>query len=104
MFPDAIAKSLDLYAPLAILNSNSEYKSKFNNNWSIRYETIKYSIQDCIALHNVLINYNNLIYKLFNVNIINYPTLSSLALGIYRSKYLKDYKIFKGVLLLLKTS
>jgi hypothetical protein len=31
-----------------------------------------------------------LIFDKFNLNIVNYPTLSSLAFGIYRSNFLKE--------------
>jgi hypothetical protein len=39
------------------------------------------------------VKFNSLIFELFSLNINNYPTLPSLAFGIFRSKYLKDFKI-----------
>jgi len=63
------------------------------NNWSLKDETIKYCIQDCVSLHQVLTKFNELIFNKYNWNINNYPTLSSLSFGIYRAHYLKDYKI-----------
>lgn len=35
----------------------------------------------------------NLFFEKWQLNIHNYPTLSSLSFGIYRAHYLKDYKI-----------
>ena len=64
-----------------------------DNKWSLKDETIKYCIQDCISLHQVLSRFNELIFDKYNLNINNYPTLSSLSFGIYRAHYLKDYKI-----------
>lgn len=59
----------------------------------IKNESIKYCIQDCTNLYQIIDNFNYYIFDLFNLNIHNYPTLPSLAFGIYRSKYLKNYKI-----------
>jgi hypothetical protein len=56
----------------------------------LKDETIKYCIQDCISLHQVLSRFNELIFDKYNLNINNYPTLSSLSFGIYRAHYLKD--------------
>jgi thiol-disulfide isomerase/thioredoxin len=75
-----------------------DYALKFslNNNslWSLKDEAIKYCIKDCTSLFNVIVNFNKLIFNKFSVNIHKYPTLSSLALGIYRSSFLsKDFNI-----------
>jgi hypothetical protein len=59
----------------------------------LKDETIKYCIQDCVSLYQVLSTFNQLIFEKYNLNINNYPTLSSLSFGIYRAHYLKDYKI-----------
>lgn len=68
-----------------------EYLGNYPNNiWSLKDETIKYCEMDCIALYNVLVNFNQLIFDEFNLNIVNYPTLSSLAFGIFRSNFLKE--------------
>ena len=74
------------------------YSKNFKNNWSLRDETIKYCLQDCITLYQILVKFNSLIYKKFKVNINRYPTLPSLAFGIFRSNFLgynlnKDKKI-----------
>lgn len=68
-----------------------EYLGNYPNNiWSLKDETIKYCEMDCISLYNVLCNFNLLIFDHFQLNIVNYPTLSSLAFGIFRSKFLKE--------------
>lgn len=56
-------------------------------------ESIKYCIQDCISLYQVLDKFNELIFDKYNLNIHNSPTLSSLAFNIFRAHYLKDSKI-----------
>jgi hypothetical protein len=61
--------------------------------WSLKDETLKYCMQDCKSLYQVLYTFNELIFDKFGLNITNYPTLPSLAFGIFRAHYLKDYKI-----------
>jgi hypothetical protein len=48
---------------------------------------------DVIALYQVIEKFSLFIFNNFRLNIIKYPTLPSLALAIYRSKFLNDYKI-----------
>jgi len=55
----------------------------------------KYCIQDCINLWYILDKFNNLIYNKYQLNIHNYPTLSSLAFAIFRTHYLINIKIPK---------
>jgi len=52
-------------------------------------ETIKYCEKDCISLYQILIKFNELIFKFFNLNIHKYPSLSSLAFAIFRSNFLE---------------
>lgn len=39
--------------------------------WSLRDETIKYCELDCKILYDILIKYNEFIFKYFNLNIGN---------------------------------
>lgn len=48
----------------------------------------KYCEVDCIALHQVLIKFNKLIHNKWGLNINKYPTIPSLAFGIYRTHYM----------------
>lgn len=61
--------------------------------WSFKDESIKYCINDCIALHQILVKFNELIHNTFQVDINAYPTASSLSLGIYRTNYIPKNKI-----------
>jgi hypothetical protein len=75
------------------LDQYIEYNKNYNNIWSLKDETIKYCIQDCISLYQVIEKFNTLIFTKYSLNIHNFPTLPSLAFGIYRLHYLNDYKI-----------
>jgi hypothetical protein len=75
------------------LDQYNEYKQNFLNNWSLKDETINYCSQDCISLYQVIYKFNNLIFNEYSLNIHKYPTLPSLAFGIYRAQYLNEYPI-----------
>jgi hypothetical protein len=65
------------------------YKSQFGYKlWSFRDESIKYCSLDCISLYKVLVKFNELIFNKFSLNITKYPTLPSLAFGIFRTHFL----------------
>jgi hypothetical protein len=64
---------------------------KSKTNWNLREESIKYCENDVIVLYNIIKKFSMKIFELFRVDIIKYPTLASLAFGIYRSNfYRKD--------------
>lgn len=70
--------------------TSEEYKTQYADNWNLREEAIKYCMNDCIALHQILSEFNNKIYDLYGLCINKYPTIPSLALGIFRSNFLSD--------------
>ena len=62
--------------------------------WNLRNESIKYCMEDCISLHQVIFKFGVEILDMFQYDISRSPTLPSLALGIYRSNFLqKEFKI-----------
>jgi len=71
----------------------NKYYNTYENNWSLRKETIKYCEQDCKTLYQIINKFQIKIFQLFRLDILKYPTLSSLAFAIFRSKFLKDAKI-----------
>jgi len=78
--------------------SREEYE-KYQKNyiskiWSFKEEAIAYCNIDCIALYQILVKFNSLIFDHFKINITKYPTLSSLAFALFRIHYLvKDEDI-----------
>ena len=70
------------------LKSYKNYISNYNGLWNLKYETIKYCNLDCISLYQILYKFNNMIFELFGKNIHHYPTLPSLAMGIFRSNFM----------------
>jgi len=59
------------------------------NNWNLKQELIKYCEQDVVSLRMVILTFTHEIYSKFKVNILDYPTLSSIAFAIYRLKFIK---------------
>ena len=74
-----------------------DYKNYCNtfksNKWNLKKELIKYCEIDTIALHQVITKFRMKIYNLFEVDITKYPTISSLTFGIYRTVFMKEYRI-----------
>lgn len=69
--------------------SRFEFDNLNQENWSLREQTIKYCIQDCITLHQILMEFNALVFKNWKLNISKFPTIASLALAIFKSNFLK---------------
>jgi hypothetical protein len=71
-----------------------EYQNFYKDKcWDLRQESIKYCELDCFVLYQIINKFSLNIFKLFRMNILEYPTLSSLAFAIFRNKFLKDKKI-----------
>lgn len=71
----------------------NNYKSNFKNNWVLKAESIKYCNIDCLALYQIIIKFNSLIFDLFGLNIHHYLTLPSLAFAIFRSNFMNKENI-----------
>jgi hypothetical protein len=75
-------------------NEYQAYKQNFiSNNWNLKLEAIKYCKIDCVSLYQILYKFNEMIFKLFSLNIHRYPTLSSLAFAIFRAKFMRESNI-----------
>jgi len=67
------------------------YKSSFEGkSWNLMTEVVKYCESDVDLLYKVIRKFAARIYSLYQVDVLDYPTLPSLALGIYRTNYLNE--------------
>jgi len=76
------------------------YKNSFiEKSWCLKTETLKYVNIDCIALHQILTKFGDIIFTRWFVDIKNTPTLPALCLRIYRSNYMPEncIPIIKGI-------
>lgn len=56
----------------------------------MKKELLVYNKLDCLVLYQVINKFALEIFNLFKLNLINSPTLSSLAFKIFRTHYIKD--------------
>ncbi len=66
----------------------NEHVNRFDHNWNFRTETLNYCNKDCISLHQVINNFAKLIFNKFSVDTFECPTLPSIALKLFRTKFL----------------
>ena len=67
-----------------------EYKSKFDNNWSLKCEAIKYCELDCKSLFEAISKFAEKTFNLFKVNTSTTPTLPSVAMKTYRTSSIPE--------------
>jgi DNA polymerase family B len=84
----------NISSPLGEEDYNT-YKANFKNNWDLKLETIKYCELDCKILWQIIETFNDLIFDKYSLNIHRFPTLPSLAFGIFRAHYLLENTIPK---------
>jgi DNA polymerase elongation subunit (family B) len=70
------------------LDQYNEYLNKRNNKWNLRLEAINYCQLDCISLYQILIKFSESIFNDLKVSLKYAPTISSLALRTFRTKFL----------------
>lgn len=63
--------------------------------WNFEKELSSYCEIDTIALHQIILKFHGEIYHTFKIDITKYPTLPSIAFGIYRSNFIPKDKIPK---------
>jgi hypothetical protein len=78
------------------LNQYSSIKQLFGNRmWNFQLEATKYCKLDCKVLHEILVKFNELIFKEFQVNIHKSPTLPTLAMKIYKTHFMPENTIYQ---------
>jgi hypothetical protein len=78
------------------LNLKSNY---INNDWNVKYETLKYLKSDLLCLYEVINKFSENIFNLERINITKVLSISSLTFKIFKTNYLNDFKlpIIKGI-------
>jgi hypothetical protein len=69
---------------------NNYCKDYYCSPWDLRKETTLYCELDVKILYQIIEKFSEEIFELFQINIMKYPTLPSLAFAIYRSKFLSN--------------
>jgi hypothetical protein len=89
-----VVPDISYFKDINLLDYNN-YKERWDNSngnkvWDFKKEAIAYCNIDCKALFQILSKFNKLIFNRFHLNIVDYPTLPSVAFSIYRSSYYKN--------------
>jgi len=85
--------SIDYFEGLTLDEYNAYVRGYKDREWDLREETIKYCELDCVVLHQIISKFSDIIYKNFRIDLLRYPTLSSLAFAIYRTEFLNESQI-----------
>lgn len=56
--------------------------------WNLKRETLLYLEKDIISLHQIILEFSNKMYNNLQVDITKRPTIASIALQVYRTKFL----------------
>ena len=85
--------NIEMFGEKISLTEFTKYKNSFKNKWNLKNEAIKYCINDCVALHQIIIKFNSMIFSLFSINIHHYfdGSISELSSFI---KSIGDDKIY----------
>lgn len=67
----------------------------FNRTWSFKTESVNYCIQDCVALHQVLTQFNRYVFEQFSINAHNLLTTPALAMRIFKAHFMPDNSLFQ---------
>lgn len=97
IFPYTFSTEDNLYyegntPPLSFYNdiSNKDYVSMYKTDWSFKDESIKYLESDLLSLYQVITKANKQVFLDYGLNMIDYLTISKLALELFLSKYYNE--------------
>jgi hypothetical protein len=63
--------------------------------WNFKEEALKYCKLDCKCLHEILTQFNKLMFNNFKLNVHNVLTLPALAMKIYKSNFMPDNSLYQ---------
>jgi DNA polymerase type B, organellar and viral len=69
--------------------------SYYGEKWNFKEEAIKYCLTDCISLFQVILKFNELVFKEFSINIHSSLTLPSLSMNIYKALYMPENSLYQ---------
>jgi DNA polymerase type B, organellar and viral len=90
IFYKGVLPKLEFWTGLSAGEHLSLSKLFLGKVWSFQDEAIKYCKLDCKVLHEILTQFNDLIFNKFNVNIHKSLTLPALAMKIFKSNFMPD--------------
>lgn len=95
IFYKGILPKLENWSGIPLNDYEKLLKEYTGVEWNFKQEAIKYCKLDCLALHQILVKFNELIFKEFHINIDKSLTLPSLAMRIYKTHYMPENSIYQ---------
>ena len=95
IFYKGILPKLENWSGIPLNDYEKLLKEYTGVEWNFKQEAIKYCKLDCLALHQILVKFNELIFKEFHINIDKSLTLPSLAMKIYKTHYMPENTIYQ---------
>jgi DNA polymerase type B, organellar and viral len=95
IFYKGLLPKFEYWIGISYKDFESLIKEYFGIIWNYRDEAIKYCKLDCKCLYDILVNFNNLIFNEFKLNINNSLTLPALAMKIYKSQYMPENTVYQ---------
>lgn len=79
------------YWPITEEQYKEKQRAHGNYEWNFREEATIYCNRDLICLYEVIKCFFNKVYDQYGISILSYPTIGSLAMGIYRSNFMESH-------------
>ena len=95
IFYKGVLPKFELWTGLELSEFTKLLNKYANIEWNFKEEAIKYCKLDCATLHQILVQFNLLIFTHFKVNIINSLTLPALAMRIYKIHFMPKDTIYQ---------
>jgi len=95
IFYKGVLPKLEYWTGITLKEYELFLKEYANITWNFRDESIKYCKLDCKCLFEILVHFNELIFKHFRVNIDYSLTLPALAMRIYKSQFMPKNTIYQ---------
>lgn len=90
-----ILPAFEYWTGIDLKTYNELLKDNNGKMWNFKDQAIKYCHLDCKCLFEILIQFNNLIFNNFKLNIDKSLTLPSLAMRIYKSQFMPKDTIYQ---------
>lgn len=95
IFYTGIIPAFEYWTNIDLKTYNRLFKENANKTWNFKDHAIKYCKLDCKCLHEILIQFNQLIFNNFKLNIEKSLTLPALAMRIYKSQFMPKNTIYQ---------
>ncbi len=95
IFYNGILPKFEYWTGISLSEYELLVKEYLGITWNFKDQAIKYCKLDCSSLHEILIQFNQLIFNHFKINIHKTLTLPQLAMKIYKTHFMPKDTIYQ---------